>query len=224
MPVHGLAFLDFGVALILIGALVFFEDGAAVHHHVFIGDVELDDAAANFLADQLFHFGGIAGAAARGRHEGAHAHIHAHAAFDHGGDHAGDGGFIREHFLQRGPILGPFHFDARKLVVALRVAALDGDGHLVAKLRRIARGLELREGNDALGLESDVEENRLAADGDHGAFQPALALFAYAMGVGLFVLGKNIAKRLVGLVGGWGVRIDRPILIQHAWVGHGTFH
>src|ERR1039457_6816479 len=43
------------------------------------------------------------------------------------------------------------------------------------------------------------------------------------MGVRLFVLGENIAKRLVGLVGGWGLRIDRPILIQHAWVGHGTF-
>ena len=93
--VHGLAFLDFGVALVLVGALFFFEDGAAVHHHVFIGHVELDDAAANLLADQLFHLGGVAGAAARGRHEGAHAHIHAHAAFDHGGDHAGDGGLYR---------------------------------------------------------------------------------------------------------------------------------
>ena len=44
--VHGLAFLDFGVAALLGGALFVFQDRAAVHHHVFIGYVELDDAAA----------------------------------------------------------------------------------------------------------------------------------------------------------------------------------
>ena len=57
--VHGLAFLDLGVAAFLGGALFFFEHGAAVHHHVFIGHVELDDAAADLLADQLLHLGGV---------------------------------------------------------------------------------------------------------------------------------------------------------------------
>src|ERR1019366_4065258 len=221
---HGFPFLDFGVALVLAGALFLFEDGAAVHHHVFIGDIELDDAAADFLADQLFHFGRIARAAARRRHEGAHAHIHAHASFNHGGDNAGDGALVREHLLQRRPVLGPLHLDAGELVVTLRVAALDGYRHLVAGLQRLAGGHEFRQRNDAFCLVADIEEHRFAGDGNYRALQPALALFAYAMGVRLFVLGENIAKCLVRLVGGWGLRIGRPILIQHAWVGHGTFH
>ena len=81
--VHRLAFLDFGIALLFGRALFFFEHRAAVDHHVFIGHVELDDAAADLLADQLFHLGRVLGAAARGRHEGAHAHVHAQSAFDH---------------------------------------------------------------------------------------------------------------------------------------------
>src|ERR1019366_7214421 len=221
--VHGLAFLDFGVALVLVGALVLLENGTAVHHHVFIGDIELDDAAADFLPDQLFHFGGIPGARARRRHEGSNAHIHAHPAFDHGGDDAGDGGLIRERFLQRGPVLGPLHLDAGQFVIALRVAALDGNRHLVAGLGRLAGGLELRQGNGAFGLVADIEEHGFAGDGNYRALQSTLALFADAMSMRTFVLGENIAKRLVRLDVGWGLRIDRPILIHDAWVGHGTF-
>ena len=55
--VHRLAFLDLGVAAFLVGALFLFEHRAAVHHHVFVRHIELDDAAANLLADQLFHLG-----------------------------------------------------------------------------------------------------------------------------------------------------------------------
>ena len=47
--------------------------------------------------------------------------------------------------------------------------------------------LELRQGNGALGLVADIEEDRFAGDRDYRAFQPALALFADAMGVGLFI-------------------------------------
>src|ERR1035437_5115072 len=35
--VHGLAFLDLGVALVLVGALVLFENGTAIHHHALLG-------------------------------------------------------------------------------------------------------------------------------------------------------------------------------------------
>ena len=79
---NGFAFLDFGVAALLDGALLILQDGAAVHHHVFVGHVELDDADADLLPEQLLQLGGVPGAAARGGHEGAHAHVHAQAALD----------------------------------------------------------------------------------------------------------------------------------------------
>ena len=42
------------------------------------------------------------------------------------------------------------------------------------------------------------------------------------MGMGLFVLRKDIAERLGRLVGGLGIRTGSPVLIQDAWVGHET--
>ena len=86
----------------------FFDDGAAIDDHVFFGHVELDDAAANLLADELFHLGCIAGSAARAGHEGAHADIDAEAAFNDGGDGADDDGLVGEGLLERGPVLGLF--------------------------------------------------------------------------------------------------------------------
>ena len=79
---HGFAHLDFGVAAFFGFALFIFQNGAAIHHHVFIRHVQFDDAAADLLADQLLHLRRIARAAARCRHEGAHAQIHAQAAFN----------------------------------------------------------------------------------------------------------------------------------------------
>src|SRR5580704_1366875 len=73
---HGCAFLDLGVAASFGCAFFFFSDHAAVYDHVFVGFVELGDAAANFLFYQLLHFGCVAYAAARSRHEGAHSHVH----------------------------------------------------------------------------------------------------------------------------------------------------
>ena len=57
---------------------------------IFVFDIDFDDAAANFLLDELCQFGGIVGSAARGGHEGSHANIHADAAFDEAGDGADD--------------------------------------------------------------------------------------------------------------------------------------
>src|SRR6202045_3018223 len=82
---HGIAFANLGVAAVLEGAFLFFRKHPAVDHDVFICDIELDDPAANFLANQLFHLGGIASATARGGHEGPYANINAKAAFDDAG-------------------------------------------------------------------------------------------------------------------------------------------
>ena len=109
-------------------ARLLFEHHAAIDDHIFIGDVELGDAAGDLLADQRFELGGVARAAAAGGHEGAHADVDAEAALDDGGDGAGDGDFFSEGALQRRPVARLRDAEARELVVALFVAAGDGDG------------------------------------------------------------------------------------------------
>ena len=46
---HRLTLDNFRVAALLGGALFLFANDAAVDHHIFLGHVELDDAAANLL-------------------------------------------------------------------------------------------------------------------------------------------------------------------------------
>src|SRR5271169_2050749 len=91
LALHGIAFLEFGETTLLAGAFFVLRNGAAIDHHVFIFHVELNDAAADFLLDQLLEFCGVVGAAARRGHEGPHSDIHAQAAFDHTGHGANDG-------------------------------------------------------------------------------------------------------------------------------------
>ena len=143
------------------GALFFFGHGAAIHHHVFVGHVELDDAAADLLADQLFHGGGVALSAARGGHERAHSHVHAEAALDHGGYRAQDRGLLGKSLLQCRPVFRQLHLQARKFVITLRVAALDRDRKLIADLYRFSRALERRERQNAFGFVADIEKHRL---------------------------------------------------------------
>ena len=75
------------------GAGLLFEHDAAIDDYIFIGDIELGDAAGDLGADQLLKLGGVAGSAAAGGHEGADADIDGEAAFDDGGDGANDGQF-----------------------------------------------------------------------------------------------------------------------------------
>ena len=117
------AFLGFGVAAFLVGAVFLFEDGAAVNDNIFVFGFELDDAAANLLANQLFHVCGVAGSAAGAGHEGADADVDGEAAFDDCCDCACDGGFFREGLFEGGPILGLRDLDAGEIVVALGVAS-----------------------------------------------------------------------------------------------------
>ena len=72
----------FSIPVLPGGAILFFGDHAAIHHYVFIGHVQLDNAAADVLPYQLLHLSRLTNAAARGRHERTNAYIDAQAAFD----------------------------------------------------------------------------------------------------------------------------------------------
>ena len=134
---YGFALANLRVATLLYASLFFFGERAPIDHYIFFGGIELDDAAADFLPHQLFHFGGIAHAAARGRHECADSNIHAESALDHARDRAYNRRFLGEGLLQRRPIRGLRNLLAGKFVVAFRIAALDRDRHLVARLHRL---------------------------------------------------------------------------------------
>ena len=148
-----------------------FEDDAAIDDDVFVGDVELGDAAGDLGADQLFELGGVFGSAAAGGHEGADADIDAEAALDDFGDGADDGELLGKGGFEGRPVAGLRHFEARELVVVLFVAAGDGDGEGVAGLDGFGVVLEGRAGQNAFGLVADVEEDLVGGEGDDGALQ-----------------------------------------------------
>ena len=191
------AFFEFFETALLGGGLLVFGDGAAIDDYIFVVDIELDNAAANFLLDELFHFGGIARTGAGGGHEGAYADVDAEAAFDHAGDDADDGGFFVEGLLEGIPVGDALHFAAGERVVALGIAAFDGDLELIAGLD--GRAVQFREREQALALEADVEDDGVGGDRDHGAFAALDAGFGLA-GVGLFIGGEKFLKRFCGLV------------------------
>ena len=56
-PAHHHAFLQRPEGFFLGRALALFENHAAVDHHIFVGGVELGDAALDLLADQFFQLG-----------------------------------------------------------------------------------------------------------------------------------------------------------------------
>ena len=97
--IDDIALAKLSVTLLLNGTLFFFEHGAAINYEIFVGDVELGDAATNLLADQLLHLGSVANSAAGSRHKGAHADVDAEAALDLRGDGSDDAGFLGEGVL-----------------------------------------------------------------------------------------------------------------------------
>src|SRR6478752_7103199 len=205
-PAHGLAFLDLRVAALFGGALFFFGDHAAVYHHVFFGDVELGDAATNFLPDQLFHLTCIAHAAARSRHESPHTHVDAEAALNRRHHRANDGGLLIECLLERGPVRGAGDFAQGDFVIAFGVAALHGNQQLVSGLYGFT-GRERAERQNAFGLEAYIEQDGIGGKRDDGGFNPAAAFFLLRLvRVALLKLRKNVFEgfafggRLRGLV------------------------
>src|SRR5579859_925275 len=212
--VDGVAFLDFGVAAIAVGALFFFGHNPAIDDHVFIGNVELGDAATNLLPDQLFQIGCLTHPAARSRHEGAHADIDAQPALDGGGDGADDGGALVKCLFQLRPVCGPRDLAARQRVIpALGIAALDGHHELVTGLD-IFTGAEGGERQNAFNLVTDIEQNGVGGQLDDGAFQ-ALRGSGVLARVVFLVLRKNVLERfgVFGGVAGW--LVFRIVGIRH---------
>ena len=153
------------------GAGLLFEDDAAIDDDVFIGDVELGDAAGDLRADKLFELDGVFGSAAAGGHEGAHADIDREAALDDFGDGADDGKLLGEGGFEGRPVAGLRDLEARELVVVLLIAASNGDGEGVAGLDALGVVGEGRAGQHALGFVADVEEDLVGGEGDDGALQ-----------------------------------------------------
>ncbi len=158
------AFAELGVTGLGGGERLLFQDSAAVDDDVFVGDVELGDEAGDLLADWGLDIGGVAGPAAAQRHEGAHANVHAESAFDCGGDSAGDGHLLGEGSFERRPVCGDGDPEPRELVVALFVAAGDGDREGVAGLDRCGVVREGGAGQDTFDLVADVENGLVGGE------------------------------------------------------------
>ena len=87
--------------------LLFLEQHASIEDDVFVLDVELRDAATDFLAHQFLEIGGLAHAAAGRGQKRPHADIDRQAALDHLADRACDRRSGLERRLELRPILGP---------------------------------------------------------------------------------------------------------------------
>ena len=105
-----------------LGTRLLFQHHAPINNYVFIGHVELGDAAIDLCAYKLLEFRGIARSAAACGHKRAHADIHVQAAFHDTGHCAHHRQFLRESFFQRSPVAGLRDFKSRQLVVAFLVA------------------------------------------------------------------------------------------------------
>ena len=197
----GIAGLERGAAAGECATGLLFENDAAIDDHVFVGDVELGDAAGDLLADEGFELGGVARAAAAGGHEGADADVNAEAAFDDRADGAGDGKFLGERRFEGGPVAGLRDAEARELVVALLVAACDGDGKCVAGLDLLRVVREGRARQHAFHFVADVENDLIGGERDDRALQLAdFALFGFGrVSVRAIEGGERVGKGLCGL-------------------------
>ena len=126
--------------------------------NVFVGDIELGDAAGDFCADQLFELGCVLGAAAAGGHEGADADIDAEAALDDFGDSAYNSSLVGEGGFKGRPVAGLRHLEAGELVVVLFVAAGDRDWEVVAYFDTVCIVVEGGARQNALGFVTNVQE------------------------------------------------------------------
>src|SRR5262249_15609708 len=130
------------------------------------------------------------------------------------------------------PVAGTLNLAVSKLVVSFSVAALDGYSHLVAGLWCCAARstLEGSQRQHAFNLEADIQENRVAGNGNDCALQLRGAIVRLAL-MDLLKLRQQVAERLVGLrhgLGFWviGVRhvnfllLERPLRFEFQGAVH----
>src|SRR5579872_1855389 len=86
LSAHRISLLELGVTALFAGAFLFFDYRAAIDDHIFVGNIELNDAAMNLLLDQLLHLAGVAGPAPGGGQEGAHSDVDTESAFYNAGN------------------------------------------------------------------------------------------------------------------------------------------
>ena len=202
----GVAFLQGVVAGLENTAGLLFKHDAAIHDHIFIGDVEFGDAAVDLSPDQLFQLRCVFSAAAACGHKCADADIHREAALDDFGDGAHHGQLFVKGSLESRPVANLRDLEAGEFVVMLLVAACNGDRKAVAGLYRIGVVVKGGTGQNALGLVSDVEENLVCGKRDDGALQLPCAGLGLVR-VGLLESGEQVGKglcRFLVLGGGGG--------------------
>ena len=100
---HRVAFLEFAKRRCLAGRLFVFGNDAAIDHHVFVVDIELDDAATDFLLDELRQFGGIAVPLREAGMKARTPTSTLRPPLTHASHGADDGRLFRERLLQRLP-------------------------------------------------------------------------------------------------------------------------
>ena len=147
--------------LLLLGVL-FFEEDLAREHDVAALLVDLDDAHAQFLPAQRVEIAHRPHVDLRSRQERAHADVHGESALDALDDAADDDLPFLVGLLDLVPNLHLLGLLAREHDVAVAIfGALEQDVDDVAGLRRHLAGLvdELFDGDDAFGLEADVDDD-----------------------------------------------------------------
>ena len=158
--------------VLLLLRVLFFEEHLAREHDVAALLVDLDDAHAQFLAAQRVEVADRAHVDLRAGQERAHADVDGETALDALDDAADDDLALRVGLLDLVPDLHLLGLLAREDDVAFAIlGALEQHVDDVARLHRDLAGLvdELFDGDDAFGLEADVDDDFGRRDFDDGA-------------------------------------------------------
>ena len=192
-----------------------FQYRATIDDDIFVIDVELDDAAANLLPDQLLHLRSVAQTAARRRHERARSHVHAEAALDCAGDAAGNDFFGFECARQPLPIPRPRTGHARQRRHPLAVVTGDRHVKVVAALdAQVAVSVQKVGGwNHALGLCAVIDQDEVPGHSYNGAPPRRTSSLPLASTFG----ARRRAARAFKLIQNVGERLVRRVFVRHGF-------